>query len=75
MQPVFNEFEIVANAATVDSHPMEPFNPLPVEAIFFERAAAEIEAFGCLLFANEEKHDNSAIPNSKIQTSKTVEKI
>jgi hypothetical protein len=60
MQPIFNQFEVVANAAAVDSHPMESFNPLAVEAVFFEGGAAEIEAFGCLLLADEEKHNNCA---------------
>lgn len=57
MQPVFDEFEVVADTAAVDSHPMKSFNPLAVEAVFFEGGAAEIEAFGCLSFADEEKHD------------------
>jgi hypothetical protein len=36
---------------------MQSFNPLAVEAVLFKGGAAEIEAFGCLLFADEEKHD------------------
>lgn len=58
MQPIFDQFEVVAHAAAVDPHPVQTFNPLPVESVFFQRRAAEIEAFGCLLFANEEKHEN-----------------
>jgi hypothetical protein len=57
MQPVFDKSEVVADAAAVDSHPMQSFNPLAVEAVLFKGGAAEIEAFGCLLFADEEKHD------------------
>jgi hypothetical protein len=60
MQPVFDQFKIVSHAAAVDSHPVESFNPLAVEAVLFEGGAAEIEAFGCLLFADEEKHDDCA---------------
>jgi hypothetical protein len=60
MQLVFDQFEVVANAAAVDSYPMESFNPLAVEAVFFEGGTAEIEAFGCLLFADEEKHNDCA---------------
>jgi hypothetical protein len=58
VQPVLNEFKIVSNAAAVDSYPVKSFNPLAVESVFFEGGAAEIEAFGCLSFADEEKHDN-----------------
>jgi hypothetical protein len=58
MQPVFDEFKIVSDAAAVNSYPMKPLNPLAVEAVFFEGGAAEIEAFGCLSFADEEKHDD-----------------
>lgn len=31
-----------------------------VEKVFFERRTAEIEALGCLPFADEEKHDDNA---------------
>jgi hypothetical protein len=57
MQPVFDEFEIVADTAAVNPYPVKSFDPLAVESVFFEGAAAEIQAFGCLSFADEEKHD------------------
>jgi hypothetical protein len=58
MQPVLYQFVVIADTAAVDSYPVKSFNPLAVEAVFFEGRAAEIEAFGCLSFADEEKHDD-----------------
>jgi hypothetical protein len=58
MQPILYEFEVVADASAVDSHPVETLDPFTVEAVFFEGRAAEVEAFGCLSFADEEKHDD-----------------
>ena len=60
MQPVSDEFEIVTHAPAIDPHPMESFNPLTVKAVLFERRVAEIQALGCLFFADEEKHDDNA---------------
>lgn len=60
VQPVFDEFEIVADTAAVNSHPMKSFNPLTVESVLFERGTAEIQAFSCLSLADEEKHDDNA---------------
>jgi hypothetical protein len=58
MQPVFDEFKIVADTAAVNAYPMKALDPFAVEAVFFEGSAAEVEAFGCLSFADEEKHDD-----------------
>jgi hypothetical protein len=58
MQPVFDEFEVVADTSAVDPHPMKTLNPLAVESVLLEDGAAEVEAFGCLSFADEEKHDD-----------------
>ena len=60
VQPVFDKVKIIADTPAVDSHPVESFNPLTIETVFFEGRAAEVQALGCLPFADEEKHDDNA---------------
>lgn len=44
-EPVLDEFQIVANAATVNPLPMNVFKPDPLEPVIFERCLAEVKAF------------------------------
>ena len=59
MKPIFNKFKIVSNTPTVYSYPMDTLYPLTIKAIFLEGGAAEIKTLGCLLLADEEKHDDN----------------
>jgi hypothetical protein len=59
VEPILNQFQIVANTATVEPDPVNSFNPLAFQSVALEGFTTEVECFGSLLFANECDHDFS----------------
>jgi hypothetical protein len=56
MQPILNQFQIVAGATTIDPHPMNSLYQQSLQPVLFQRGAAEIEAPQSFLFADELSH-------------------
>ena len=56
MEPVFDQFNVVANAAAVDANPVDAFDPVTLKAIFLEGRATEVEMLAGVLFVDELGH-------------------
>ena len=56
LDPVFDQIEIVANAATVEADPMDAFHPVPLESIFLESGTTQIQLFASILFIDKLGH-------------------
>ena len=56
MKPVLDEFQVVANAAAIDSDPVDAFNPFTLKSVALQGFTAQAEGGGGLLLVDELNH-------------------
>lgn len=57
VEPILDQFQVIANTAAVEPDPVNAFNPLAFQSVALKGFPAQVEGFGSLLFTYKGDHN------------------